>query len=195
MKLLFKCIFILMVQSVVSQNNSFKKNNFSLETGYRSRGTIGITYTRNFLKRESIFFSTDLSGGLGGYWKGQIYPGNSGLIYVPRFKPIKYLCVEPVVHVGKRKVFCMLGLSIKWLWITHIGSEPSNVLNEYHFVKQHFTVFPSLGIEYLADNGFSFKARTSLLMIPGFYYEHDNISFYQKSKTWASFGLAFGYSF
>lgn len=167
------CVLLLFLISFLTlkaqEEESFKKNVVSFETGVWSRGHVGLDYSRNFLKRELLFLTVETFGG----------------VEYNLFTPFnKYLGGATVVNFGRKHVFFMFGLEPKYYKIY----EPSGFGVER--IYEGFSSSFMMGANVLFNNGFNAKFRLSYLED-----SYTDFTGTKRDMIWWSIGGSLGYSF
>ncbi|MCR9171980.1 MAG: hypothetical protein NXI10_05785 [bacterium] len=104
-QLLFGLLLCLTFHSAAQDGIHVPRNEVNFEHGYMNRGLIGVSYGRNFAKKEKTYFSVAGSAGLG----LQIIDAS----FLFDSYPIQFFGVSPSFQYGVANSFISLGLEFK----------------------------------------------------------------------------------
>lgn len=113
------------------------KHELSLEHGYFNRGIVGVTYGRNFQKREKSYLSVSGGTGIGLYFEA------SSLLF--DISPMAFFTVSPSYQFGGDNHFLSVGAELKSVQSRRAYSG--------------FGVGAYAGYSFNGNNGFLFKLR------------------------------------
>lgn len=133
-------VLLLFFGSLQGQEEKFRKNTISLESGIFSRGIIGISYSRRFLKTNHLSLSADIFTGL--VSDGPCVGGGFNL------------------NLGRNYLFLTLGIDGKW-YPLHFSE--NLFIQEYSF--KGMVCNPYLGLSIFAPYGFTVKLRAGLMPV------------------------------
>lgn len=131
---LFVLILVLIQNTGSGQEELFRKNTISLESGFFSRGLLGISYSRKFLKTEYFYPSADIFFGA----------GTSGFYYG----------LGANLNLGREEVFFVLGIDGKKFEYEY---DESFLFKSIYF--NGFAYNPYLGLNLFTPSGLSIKTR------------------------------------
>ncbi len=141
MKNLFTLLVLFLSFVSISQEEvdymTVPSNEINFEHGYLNRGLMGISYGRNFAKKEMTYFSVAGSAGLG------VQLVDEGFLF--ETYPIVFFGISPSFQYGVRHSFLSLGLEVK-----NISSNDA---------YNGFGIGAYAGFSYNGPRGFLFKLR------------------------------------
>lgn len=133
-------VFIVFQNPGFCQEESFRKNTISVESGIWSRGLVGLSYSRNFLKRKFLFMSADAFAGIGasGYYYG----------------------LNTTFNFGRNELFFTTGFDVKKC---EIQFSENQIFSDYYFKGPAYN--PFIGLNLYAPAGLSIKTRAGIMPI------------------------------
>lgn len=132
--------FIAIQDQGFCQEETFRKNTISVESGILSRGLLGLSYSRKFLKTNYLFFCSDAFTGIGA----------NGL----------YFGLGPAINLGRDEVFLSIGTDVKHCVIQY---DENFLFKEYYF--KGFVWNPYIGLSLFTPSGLSVKIRAGFMPI------------------------------
>ena len=141
MRLLKTILVIIVFQNPgFCQEESFRKNTISVESGIWSRGLVGLSYSRNFLKTNFLFVSADAFAGI----------GSSGYYYG----------LNTTFNFGRDELFFTTGIDVKRCEIQY---SETLIFGDYYF--KGFAYNPFIGVNLYTPAGLSIKTRAGFMPI------------------------------
>ena len=149
MKKLLILFFVLgLTPHLYAQEKSIPKNNISVETGFFSRGIVGLSYSRKVIAKDTASLFIPIGTGLGFDLDGFTWG-------IPDTSPNWHVYSGVGFNYGPNKVKLTGGLDLRVVLRISNGSLPDN----------DYIASPNLGFLYQSDFGFSFAGRLHMNLI------------------------------
>lgn len=139
MRIIFLSLVILVLPTFSkAQEDRIRKNSISWESGFFSRGLVGLSYSRKFARTSYSLLSADCFAGI----------GTNGL----------YTGLGFNFNIGKKITFFVFGLDIKYYQLSL-----SETFIYKGFIGEGITFNPYLGFSLFANGGLTLKLRGGLM--------------------------------
>ncbi|MBI3133980.1 MAG: hypothetical protein HYZ14_04820 [Bacteroidetes bacterium] len=141
MRVLLTTILVLLLTGVsLGQDTTFRKNTISVESGIFSRGLLGISYSRKFLKTDYALLSADIFAGM----------SEAGPCIGAGFN----------LNLGRDYLFFVAGIDCKQYELQFYDNF---LINDYYF--KGIVYNPYLGLSAFVPYGFTVKLRAGLMPV------------------------------